>query len=119
MAGEGGAIFIEESGAFLLMTLGTQLSGNRASGRGNSFMAAGGVSTYKLPASPGHWIAATDCIVYREGCVLNLKSVPQDPVCPQCVMELKRGAPEPCPSPSRPQMPAACRGETVVRTHLW
>ena len=90
--GEGGGMFVQEDTALVLMTRGTQLKGNNASTKGMNFMAAGGVTTYELPAQPGHWIGARRCEVYRKGCELNPKSVPVDWYCPeirdQCAEEL-------------------------------
>ena len=81
--GEGGGMFVQEDTATVLMRKGTQLKDNNASTKGMNFMAAGGVTTYELPAQPGYWIGARRCEVYRKGCVLNPKSVPYEWYCPE------------------------------------
>ena len=101
-SGQGGGIFVNSDSAVLLMKDGTQLTDNSASTQGASYMASGGTSTYQLPAAPGHWIAARKCSVYRDGCVLNRKSVPDEWYCPGIFDECSERvdpacSTEPCP----------------------
>lgn len=78
-AGQGGGLFVVAGK--LLMTGGTSLVGNSASGSGAQYIAIGGVATYLLPAPPGTWIAGELCIVYRETCPRDEKGNVEDPNC--------------------------------------
>ena len=69
--GNGGAVFVAD-GVLLLSNV-TSLVDNSASGQGKTFFGMGGVSTYSLPAPPGHWIAGLECKVYRRPCEQDAK----------------------------------------------
>ena len=103
--GEGGGIFVSSASSVLLMKDGTQLSGNNASSRGKTYFASGGTSTYQLPAAPGYWIAARKCAVYRDGCVLNRKSVADEWYCPGIFDECSKNVDPPCPANVDPPCP--------------
>lgn len=87
--GQGGGLFVVAGK--LLMTAGTVLVGNTASGTGAQYIALGGVATYLLPAPPGSWIAGLRCIVYRGACPRDEKGNVEDPQCevttPACQYE--------------------------------
>ena len=76
----------------LLLSNVTALVGNSASGRGDTLLAEGGVSTYSLPAPPGHWIAGLACYVYRSACPRDKKGNVLDSNCPltheECSLKL-------------------------------
>ena len=78
-AGKGGGLFLANGN--LVMSEGTSLTGNSASGSGAQYIATGGKATYLLPAPSGTWINGLRCIVYREPCPVDEKGNLKDPNC--------------------------------------
>lgn len=79
-AGEGGGLF-QAAGAFMYIGVRSELSDNTASTAGAS-LAIRGAATYALPGPPGTWLAARECVVYRQACPRN--TVNQQVVDPLC-----------------------------------
>lgn len=92
----------------MLLTAGTALVANHATGAGKQYMALGGVTTYLLPAPPAHWIPGQTCLVYREGCERDIKGNPVDPACEttssQCMRQAVAGEVNVSGTPCRPTL---------------
>jgi hypothetical protein len=69
--GEGGGMYVDDG--LVLLAKGSLLRRNHASGDGNALVAAGGVTTYQLPAPPGRFVTAFVCLVYRTQCPRDTK----------------------------------------------
>ena len=83
--GQGGAMYVADG--TVLLSQRSLLVSNHASGVGSTLYAGGGVTTYQLPAPPGHWIAGQDCLVYRQACRRDVKGNFLNAACPATARE--------------------------------
>lgn len=75
---QGGGIFAQ--GSRVLLQNGTSIVGCYAPGSSSTVASvAGSQVMYQLPAPPGRWIVGSECLVYREACLI--KGATQDPDC--------------------------------------
>ena len=83
--GQGGALFVATEGVALLSDE-TRFTSNSATGPGSTVLSEG-ISVYRLPAPPGHFILGTLCSVVRDPCTRDGKGFFDDEGCMATVEE--------------------------------